>query len=633
MTAEQPRFRLGVLGIVVVSLFAALFARLWYLQVMAAPAGAAQAYGNRVRLVYEEAPRGRILDRQGRVLVDNRISNAVVVDKTKLTDRNRVVGRLATLLGVSDAELQRRIADKRASPYKPILLADDVPKDTLVYVREHEADFPGVSGVQITQRAYPQGTVAAHLLGYVGEINGRELASRKATHGYRLGVSIGKSGVEQVYEEDLRGTPGIEKLEVDSRGRVLRSLGSQPAVQGHDVKLSLDLDVQKLAEESLAQGLAAARGAWDPNAKKHFIAPAGAVVVNDPRNGQIVALASYPTFDPASFVNGIKVDDFKAMQDPASYYPLTNRAIQGQYAPGSTFKLVTALAGLGKGIVAPTTTVNDTGSIRIGNQTFRNALGRSYGYVDLVRALTVSSDVYFYKMGADFWDARGRFGDAMQDVAHGLGLGEASNIPLPYEASGRIPDPNVRRRLHEGNPRAFPNGHWYTGDNVNLAIGQGEVVVTPLQLANAYAAFANGGTVYEPQVALAVLDRAGNQVREVTSLPARTVDLPPAMRTPVLQGLTGAIADPKGTAFGAFAGFPLAQFPIAGKTGTAQVFGKQDTSVFCAFGPTNAPRYAISVVMEESGFGASSAAPVARRIFEGVAGVATRPVAVVGGSD
>jgi penicillin-binding protein 2 len=323
---------------------------------------------------------------------------------------------------------------------------------------------------------------------------------------------------------------------------------------------------------------------------------------------------------------------FRAMNDPASSFPLNNRVIQGLYAPGSTFKLVTATAGLLKGVVTPQTTINDTGSVKIGPQVFRNARGRSHGPVDLVRALSVSSDVYFYQLGARFWNERGKYGDAMQEVAHGLGLGATTSIPLPYEAAGRVPDPEVRRRLHQGNPRAFPNEKWYTGDNVNLAIGQGELVVTPLQLANAYATFANGGTVFEPQVASGVL-RDGTKLREIAPRPQRNFSLPPTVRDPITQGLVSAVIDGKGTAVEAFAGFPLGTFPVAGKTGTAQVFGKQDTALFTAFAPVNDPRFVVSVVMEESGFGASAAAPVARRILEGAAGLAPRPVVFAGGAD
>src|SRR5438270_4065643 len=338
MALESPRLRLGIVAIVVVSLFAALLARLWYLQVLAAPQCRTQANVNRVRTIYTEAPRGRILDRNGKVIVDNRVSDAVVVNREEMgTRRAEVIPRLGQVLNMPVSDIQKHLDDKRYSPFKPIPVATDVPKETIIYIREHQADYPGVGGVQLTERFYPHGSLAAHLLGWVGEINGGELASLKKK-GYREGDSIGKSGIEKIYEDDLRGKPQIERLEVDSKGRVLRPLGTEPAVQGHDVQLTMDLDIQKLAEDSLAQGLQVARGTYDKSSAKRFIAPGGAVVVLDPKDGSVLALASNPTYDPSIFVNGIKPDVFAQLQDPASSFPLNDPALQGQYAPGSTSK-------------------------------------------------------------------------------------------------------------------------------------------------------------------------------------------------------------------------------------------------------------------------------------------------------
>src|SRR5947209_5003955 len=631
MALESPRLRLGIVAIVVVSLFAALLARLWYLQVLAAPQYRTQANVNRVRTIYTEAPRGRILDRQGRVLVDNRVSDAVVVNRGELSNRRaEVVPRLAEVLKMQASDVQKRLDDKRYSPFKPIPVATDVPKETIIYLREHQSDFPGVGGVQLTERYYPYGSLGAHLLGWVGEINGSELAGLKK-RGYKEGDSIGKSGIEKVYEDDLRGSPQVERLEVDSKGRILGSLGTTPAVQGHDVQLTLDLDVQKLAEESLQQGLGAARGSYDRGQAKHFIAPAGSALVLDPRDGSVVALASNPTYDPSVFVNGIKPELFAQLNDPASGFPLNDRAIQGQYAPGSTFKLATSLAALGHGMIDTKYTVDDGGRVKIGNRVFKNAGGEANGRVNIVRALTVSSDVFFYTVGNQFWVQRSQYGDAMQDEARQLGMGKKTGIALPFEAAGRIPDPDTRKKLHDQNPKAFPNGQWFAGDNVNLAIGQGEMVVSPLQLVNAYATFANGGTVWVPRVGESVKDQNGTQLRQITPQSVRKLNIPPEVRDPVMQGLMGVTTDPRGTAVGAFSGFPFATFPIAGKTGTAQAGNKQDTSLFVAFGPTQDPQYAVGVVMEEAGFGASAAAPVARRILESLAGKPTHPVSYAGG--
>jgi len=627
---------------VVLSLFSALLARLWYLQVLAAPAMKVEAKNNSVAVLYTEAPRGRILDRKGRVLADNKVVLALVADRAKVKDSPKVIPRVAGLLGMTVDQINERMADSRFSPLKPVPIAIDVPKEKLIYLREHQGEFPGVEGLQLTERVYPNGTLAAHILGTVGQINDEELNPRKAK-GYKAGDTIGKSGAELTYEADLRGSPEIAKLEVDSGGRVQRTLGRQPAVQGRDVRLSIDLDIQRVAEESLAQGILLARQTTDYLTGKRFAAPGGSTVVLDPRDSSIVAMASYPTYDPNEFTNGISARRFQELNDPAGGYPLNNRALQGLYAPGSTFKLATSLAALKAGLITTRETYDDKGSYTVVGQrseTKRNAGGAVNGPVNVSRALTVSSDVFFYWLGERFWNERGKLGQAaIQDVARSLGMGEYSEVDLPFESDGRVADPAGRERLNRANPVAFPFPQWYTGDNLNVAVGQGDTVVTPLQLANAYAAFVNGGTVFAPQVGDAVLDQSGQQIRAIEPKVVRRTELPASVRDPLMAGFKGVVADPKGTAFGAFIGFPLDKFPIAGKTGTAEVNGKGDTSLFAAYAPADSPKYVISVVMEESGFGATAAAPVARRVLEGVAaqeGVpveALRPVTRAPGSD
>ena len=635
MTQDSSRLRLGVLGMVVLSLFCALSARLWYLQVLASPTLAVEAQLNSVAVVYTEAPRGRILDRNGKVLADNRVVLALVANREEVDKKPEVLDRLSGLLGTPVDLLKERIADERYSLFKPVPVAVDVPKDKLIYVREHQADFPGIQGLQVTERVYPHGALAAHVLGTVGEINDEELGPRKGA-GYKAGDTIGKSGIELTYETDLRGEPQISKLEVDSVGRVQRSLGDQPAVQGNDVRLSIDLDIQRAAEDSLAQGIELARKASDFLTGKLFRAPGGSVVVTDPRDGSVLAMASNPAFNPNEFTNGISVRRFAELNDPAGHYPLNNRAIQGLYAPGSTFKLATSIAALQRGLISPRDTYNDQGAYTVVGErsaTFTNARGARNGLVDVAKALTVSSDVFYYWLGERFWDSRGSLGQAaIQDVGRSLGMGEYTEIDLPFESNGRVSDPAGRQKLHKDNPEAFPFPEWYTGDNLNIAVGQGDTAITPLQLTNSYASFINGGTVYAPRVGNAVLDRQGQEIRKVEAKVLRRTDIPAGIREPLLAGFRGVIADPLGTGFGAFSGFPLAAFPVAGKTGTAEVGGKQDTSLFTAYAPADSPRYAVSAVLEESGLGASAAGPVVRRVFEAIAvkeGISTAPPADV----
>ena len=621
MNVDSLRFRMTALGVVVLCLFGSLFARLWYLQVLQSNQFRVAAQQNGIRLVYSPAPRGRILDRKGRVIVDNKEINVVTVDRTVVKKYPTLVGRLAALLGEHPEQVKLAIADTRFSNLAPVPIAQ-ADGDVITYIKEHSADFPGVDVTQQAVRTYPYGSLAAHLLGFVGEINDSEMTAHK-NDGYHLGDQIGKSGVELGYEGALRGQAGVTKLEVDSNGKAIGTLQKQAPVQGHDLRLTVDLDAQILAEDSLAKGLAAAKGQYDRQTGNSYSAPAGAVVVEDPRDGSILALASQPTYDPSQFVNGIPTSLFQQLTDPLANQPLTDRATSGLYAPGSTFKLVTATAGLNHGLVTPGTPFYDKGFIMVGPQKFKNDGGNAYGTINMQRALTVSSDSYFYTLGAQFWENGKSL--AIQDTARQYGFGARTGIPIGGEQSGRVPDPTTRRKEFEQNPKAFVTGQWFTGDNVNLAIGQGDLVVTPLQLANAYATFANGGTLYQPRVAQDTENQDGSKVDSIAPRPIRQVPMAPGDRGAMLAGFSGVVQNGDGTAHGAFAGFPFDQMTVAGKTGTAQVAGKEPTSVFVGWGPADVPQFEVTVFEEQAGYGASASAPVARRILDGLAGKPTPP--------
>jgi penicillin-binding protein 2 len=650
--AESPRLRLGVLAVVTMALFAALFARLWYLQVLSTDDFVEAAEANRVRVVQVEAPRGRILDRNGTVLVDNRVSVVVTVDRVEFAElpereQRDMLNRLAaemTRYGspATVEQLLERVNDQRYSLYAPVPVAQDVTEELKIYVDEHAELFPSVEVERVAVRRYAFGSRAAHVIGYVGEINDQELADRaNKPKTYIRGSQIGKTGIERIYEDDLRGTPGRTVYEVDANGRPVRILEdeSRPPIAGDDVWLTVDITIQAHAEDLLAEALDAARKRRPSGDNPQNEATGGAVVVLDPRDGSVRAMASYPTYDPSDFVNGISSARWGYLTDEANHFPINNRAIQGEYAPGSTFKLISGYAAMASGLRSPTTTFNDTGSYTLdecaGQCTFRNAGSTAYGIVDMARAMTVSSDAFFYSIGADFWRARGNLGEeAMQETARLFGLGQETGIPLPSEQSGRIPTPEQRKQQYDANPGAFAERNWYTGDNVNMAIGQGDVAVTPIQLANAYATFANGGTRFAPNIALKVT-RSGNEESVKRTIEPRIngqVTLDPAFRQSLLDGLVGVTTQPKGTATGVFEGFPHERYQVAGKTGTAQVTGKADTALFAAFGPAAAPEYQVTVVMESSGFGSTSAAPVARKLFDVFAGVVPPPSLQPGGA-
>ena len=652
MTAsESPRLRLGVLAVVLFALFAALFARLWYLQVLSSEDYEQAAEANRIRVVQVEAPRGRVLDRNGTVLVDNRVSVVVTVDRVQFAELGErrsleMLNRLAaemTRYGspATVEELLDRVNDQRYSLYAPVPVAEDVTEELKIYVEEHAELFPSVDVERVAVRRYAFGSRAAHVIGYVGEINDEELEERVAKpKTYERGDQIGKTGVERIYEDDLRGTPGQTVYEVDAQGRPVRILEDQsrPPIPGDDVWLTLDVTTQAHTEDLLAEALDAARNRRPSGNNPRNEATGGAAVVLDPRDGSVIAMASYPTYDPSDFVNGISSSRWGYLTDEANHFPINNRAIQGEYAPGSTFKLVTGYAAMANGLRGPDTTFNDTGSFTLdecaGQCTFRNAGSTRYGIVDMRRAMAVSSDAFFYSIGADFWRARGQLGEeALQETARLFGLGQETGIPLPSEQSGRIPTPEQRKQQYDANPGLFAERNWYTGDNVNMAIGQGDVALTPVQLANMYATFANGGTRFAPNIAFKVT-RGGNDESVKRRIEPRingTVEMEPGYRQALLDGLIGVTTQPKGTATGVFGGFPHDTYPVAGKTGTAQVAGKADTALFAAFGPAHAPEYQVAVVMESSGFGSTSAAPVARKLFDVFAGVVPRPELQPGG--
>jgi penicillin-binding protein 2 len=636
VTADNPRLRLGIIGVVALSLFAALFARLWFLQVLTAGEYELAAEANQRRVVPLPAPRGRILDRDGEILVANRASNVVTVDRSALrqldpAEQVDVINRLAAVVDKPPFMLRERLEDQRLGPFAPVPVAEDLPEEVLIELRERQHEFPGVTAEQSAVRSYPHASLAAHLLGYVGAINTEELAAAGGSGGpggYRLSSRIGKEGIERTFEEDLRGVEGEVVLEVDATGVPIRELSRREPVQGHDVVLSMDLDVQRVAEAALAEGMVQTQGHRDPETGAPVIF-GGSAVVLDAKEGSVTAMASWPTFDPTHFVYQITPQQFAELTDPARGTPFVNRAIQGQYAPGSTWKLVTALAAVDAGLITPESTIFDPGTYTIpdcargcGRQ---NAGRASYGEVALRKALTVSSDTYFYDIGARAWQQRQRLGETpIQDMAASLGFGEQTGVALPTEASGRLASPALRAEAYAARPDLFATGDWFIGDNVNIAIGQGDIAVTPIQLANAYATFATGGTRFQPNLALRVQDQDGNVIREIGPRVDAQVELPAGARSPVLDGLVGATRseDPRGTAYNAFAGFPHDQYPVAGKTGTAQTGGgREDDALFAAFAPANDPRYSISVVMERAGFGSTWAAPVARSVLGSLSGL------------
>ncbi len=413
--------------------------------------------------------RGSILDRAGRVLVENKLVNTVQI-RRGITDpeRKAMVPRLAMVLGLSEDYINARIDSVRYSPYQPVPIADEVPLDTIVFIKERPELFPKVESVRRSIRVYPNGPLAPHLLGYVGAINAHEQKLHKEER-YGPDEVLGKEGVEQMFESQLRGSPRVRKLEVDSRGRLVRVLSDQEAEAGNDVQLTMDLDVQRITEESLQQGMKAASGQKNPNQRMRFEtykATGGAAIVLDARDGSVVAMSSEPSFDIAEFTDGVPAEKFKRTTQQTSNFPLLDRVIQGQYAPGSTWKLFTAIAALETGITTPDEVIKDNGEIKFGaegnEQVFKNAGNARHGAVSLQTAIAVSSDVYFYIQGLRMWKFFEKYeqegnpadlkkGYAIQNVAKRFGFDVQTGIGLPNEHVGRIPDEKFKERAFDKN--------------------------------------------------------------------------------------------------------------------------------------------------------------------------------------
>ena len=679
MSSDNSRHRLGLVAITALSLFGALFARLWFLQIVEGESLGQQVISNAQRVVVVPAPRGRIMDRNGVVLVENRQSIVVAVDTQVFGDladleQARILERLSTYLNrgrspndpLTVKAIQNRLNDESFSRFRPVPVAEDLTVDQEIYFREQADRFPSVVVERQTLRQYPYGTLAAHLLGYVGAISEVQYAELKVAGGskpYERSDEIGKSGVESAYEKYLRGRPGKRVYEVDRANRVVREIRSERRTprQGDDLYLSIDVRVQAETEISLRQGLEKRRTEFGDLGR--YPAEAGAAAVVDPANGQVKAMASYPTYDPSTLVGGISCSVWRDLQGlpaagscqnidkeiaavPVGDRPvskLINRAIAGLYPPGSTFKLATAYASLKLGLITPETIIYDPGyflipgckgkadDCRVSSPTAETG---GAGNVNLNSALTVSSDTYFYTLGNDSWllhKQQKKVGPrALQDGIAPFGIGEKTGIDLAGEKAGRLPDPEWLKNFDKQlNGKATEAGKWQSGASINLSIGQGDVLVTPLQMANGYAAFANGGTMYQPSVVdrITPFNKPDTITKAFTPTVLRKLDFDPVAYSAMKDGFEGVTQSrPGATAQAAFANFPQDLWPAAGKTGTAQSGTKKDPredhSWFVGFGPasdTAAAQYSAAVIMEHSGAGGSAAAPAVRRILETIA--------------
>jgi len=575
MEYQQPGRRLFMLNIIIALLIGILAVRLWQVQVLQGAAFLRQSEENRIRDYTIAAPRGIIYDRRGRPLVTNRPAFTVAVLPLELRNPSVVIPRLASILAVPPEEIKSRIDANRPQPFEPVRIKRDVGPAVVARIEENRLDLPGVIILAEPVRYYLHGKIAAHVLGYLGEIDPDELAAHRG-EGYEPGDLIGKAGVERAYESVLRGTDGRMRMEVDALGRPLRVLSRIPAIPGRAIALTIDLDVQKAAYDALvATGL-----------------PVGAVVAMDPRNGDLLALVSTPSYDPNLFATGITPKDWQAITtDPRK--PLLSRAVGATYEPGSVFKLVTAIAALDNGIVSRRTMFDAPGYFRLGQWTFADL--KAWGRIDFITGIANSVNVVFYTLGYRLG------GEELAKYAFLMGLGEPTGVDLPGEIVGTIPSPATKEQL-VGEP-------WYPGDAVNMSIGQGAITVTPIAVARMVGGLALGGPLVRPHVLLLTYDRDRTPHR-VEPLIQRVVPYRESSLAVLREGMRAVVDRGSGLAA------KIEGLAVAGKTGSAENPRGRPHAWFAGYAPAQAPRLVVVAFVEHGFRGGIAAAPVARAVLQ-----------------
>ncbi|WP_199551944.1 penicillin-binding protein 2 [Streptomyces sp. N35] len=657
-TGRTPRvqIRLIILQILVLSLLLTLGGRLWYLQVRNGDEYADEANGNHVQRVVQPAVRGSILDARGVPLADNETRLVVSASRTELMkmkdDGEAVLTRLAEVLGMTPKDVADKVRLCNAetpqpcwngSPYQPIPITDEATPKQALQIRERAEDFPGITAEPTAVRRYtaPGSARTSQVLGYLSPVTDEEIQAAKDTDSpYLRSDQVGRSGLERTYDKQLRGKAGVTAYEVDKLGRVMRQTQAEPAQPGANVVTSIDAQVQRVAEYELNEAMKAARLETDKITGQKYKADSGAVVVMESRTGRIVSMASQPDYDPNAWVGGISGKDYAKMTSKKSNFPLLNRAIQGQAAPGSIFKVVSASAAVRAGHPF-NDRYNCSSSYSLGNRSFANFESKGYGPISLGRALEVSCNTVFYALGHQEWQRDGgnkpkkNPGDWFYKTARDFGLGAETGIDLPNEVSGRIPDRKWKQEYWEANKDAwckqgkkdgdYPERIAYenclegnrlkAGDSVNYAIGQGDILVTPIQMATIYSAISNGGTLYDPSVGKATISPDGKRVEEIK--PKAHGKLP--INDKLVGQLDGALRSvtQSGTAAWRFGGWPHDKIPIRAKTGTAQVYGKQTTSWLATY----TDDYTIIMTISQGGTGSGASGPAVRNIYDAMYGL------------
>jgi penicillin-binding protein 2 len=585
MREEIPSNKYKWCNLVLVITMTVLLIRLWDLQIMRGPEMQQLSEQNRIRVKKVVAPRGIIYDRNGKVIADTRPSFNIYITPEDLKDFSQTVDGLADLIGWDREDVIEKLkAASGMPPSFPVKIKSDIPMDEVAKIEAHRIYTPGVT-IQIEpKRNYIYGAALAHVIGYVSEISDKELEDKKAYKGYSPGDYIGKYGLEKMYEKYLRGIDGEKRVEVDATGREVRTLDVVDSIPGHSLHLNIDLELQLVADKALEN-------------------KRGGVVALDPKTGGVVVLASRPGFDPNKFTSGISKTDWEVIKEDKAH-PLQNKAIQAGYPPGSTFKILMALAALETGAINEHTNFVCRGGFPFGNRVFKCWQAKGHGSISVRRAIVESCDVFFYNVGLKLGI------DRIHKMADAIGLGKVTGIDLPAEQKGIIPSTEWKQKRF--------NEPWYEGETVSVSIGQGAVWLTPIQLAQLASFVANNGKNFQPQIVNRIISTTGQLVKSFPPIVNAEIKLKPDTLRIVKDGMRGVVNEPSGTAYSS----RVANIAMSGKTGTAQAgsmdkgknFG--DHAWFIAYAPSDEPSLAMSVLVEFGGHGGSQSAPIAKAITE-----------------
>jgi penicillin-binding protein 2 len=632
--SPQMALRVAILGGIALVMFGVIFFRLWYLQVLTGEQYVQEAAANAVRELPIPAPRGQILDREGKPIAASTVTNAVQIVPSALPPAGHprlvLYHRLGALLGMSAGHIEQLVIKGRTSlPYAPVTIKTDAGRGVLTELAERQSEYPGVTQQPVSIRTYPYGEMASNVLGYVGQVSEKDL-KLPAFKGVKQGTVVGQEGLEFYYDHYLRGRDGERRVQVNSEGYpVPTRLQPTPPTAGYSLKTTLDFGLQREGEKALLEGIENARAGGKP-------ATAGGFVAMNPLNGEVLAIGSWPTFDPNKFAKPLTDAEFAQLKgktgpggEEVIPSPLVDRATNGAYPTGSTFKPITAMAALEGGVINPNEALGGGECIEVGAEQFCNSGHTDYGAVGLVEALKVSSDTYFFTVG----EYANSHGNVIQNKAYELGIGRPTGIDLPSETTGTIPsrqwlaEQNKQEyqceREHHGHPCgivAEPGEPWTVGYNMDLAVGQGSLQTDPLQMAVAYSTLTNAylhegnGTVVTPHLGMQIDEADGGLVQSLSFPAQRHVHLNHEDLSLVMQGIHEAASSPGGTSADVWTGWNQEEHPVYGKTGTAERAGQVEQAWYMCYVADPKRPIVIAVTVQQGGFGAETAAPVARLI-------------------